>query len=207
VLIDISRPIRPGMGAWPGDPPFEFEWASSRARGDPVNVGLVRMGLHTGTHLDAPLHTLDDAMSTDRIPLEHLVGPAVVVDAREHPTLDVSIARRVLERWPNTRRLLFRTGAWTSQARFPAGWPSLQPEGASLLVRSELWLVGTDAPSVDPIDSIGLPAHQSLLSPGICILENLALDEVSEGEYDLIALPLPILGADASPVRAVLRPR
>src|SRR5690606_16912651 len=101
-------------------------------------------------------------------------------------------------------RILFRTGAWSRPDRFPDGFPWLEPAAADLLIAHGIVLLGTDAPSVDPIDSIDLPCHHRLLGAGVPLLENLLLDHVPAGVYRLIALPLRIRGADASPVRAVL---
>jgi arylformamidase len=207
-MIDATRPLHPGLGVWPGDQPFRLEWTSRVATGDPVNVGAVRMGVHTGTHLDAPFHLFDGASTVDRVPIGTLVGPATVVDARGRGSIGRALVADALSRSAGCERFLFRTGAWAAAGdRFPTTFPCIDSEAVSALREAGALLVGTDAPSVDPFESTELNAHRALLSAGICILENLLLDDVEAGRYDLIALPLRIVGADASPVRAILRPR
>jgi arylformamidase len=205
VLHDISRPLRPEMVVWPDDPPFELDWAARQARGHAVNAARIRLGVHAGTHVDAPHHLLDDGPAIDEVALSTFVGIATLVDARGQDPLDADYLRRVLELHPDPKRLLFRTGAWSSADGFPHHYPTLTPDAAFLVKSAGIRLIGTDAPSIDSIDSLDLPAHRILLSATICILENLLLDDVSAGVYELIALPLRIRGADASPVRAVLR--
>jgi arylformamidase len=207
-LIDATRPLHPGLDVWPGDEPFRLEWTSRVASGDPVNVGAVRMGMHTGTHLDAPYHLFDGALTVDRVPIGTLIGPATVVDVQGRESIGRAQVADALSRSAGCKRFLFRTGAWAAvAARFPTTFPYFDSEAVSALREAGAMLVGTDAPSVDPFESTELNAHRALLSTGICILENLLLDDVEAGHYDLIALPLRIVGADASPVRAILRPR
>jgi len=203
-FIDITRPMDPGMGVWPGDPPFEMEWTSLRATGDPVNVARLRLGLHTGTHVDAPYHVLDGGARIDGIPLDVFVGPATVADCTGCEAIGEGPIGRALERTPRPTRLLIRTGVWEGSDRFPGVIPGFEAGAVALLIEAGVRLIGTDAPSVDPIDSDTLPAHHGLLSAGICIVENLLLDRVEPGDYELIALPLRIRDGDASPVRAVL---
>jgi arylformamidase len=205
VTFDISRPIEPGLPVWPGDPPFELGWVSRIADGGGANVAVARIGMHTGTHADAPLHIRDDGSAIDEIPLDAFLGKALLVDARDRGALDVAFVNEALARSATARRLLFRTGAWEFSDGFPKVFPALEPAAAEALIAAGVVLVGTDAPSLDPPDSAELPAHHALLDAGIPILENLCLDEPASGEYELIALPLRIVGADASPVRAVLR--
>jgi arylformamidase len=207
-MIDATRPLYRGLDVWPGDQPFRLEWTSRVATGDPVNVGAVRMGVHTGTHLDAPFHLFDGASTVDRVPIGTLIGPATVVDARGRGSIGRALVADALSRSAGCERILFRTGAWAAaDDRFPTTFPHIDSEAVSALREAGALLVGTDAPSVDPFESTELHTHRALLSAGICILENLLLDDVEAGRYDLIALPLRIVGADASPVRAILRPR
>ncbi len=205
-IFDITRPIHPEIPVWPGDPAFELTWASSLTAGHAANVARISMGVHTGTHVDAPHHVLGDGPGIDGIALDAFVGKATVADARERPSIDAGFVRHLLVLNPEPHRLLFRTGAWeAAEGAFPRDFPPITPEAAEVLAGAGVVLVGTDAPSVDPVDSADLSAHHALLSGGACILENLLLDDVPPGDYELIALPLRIVGADASPVRAVLR--
>ena len=175
-----------------------------RAAGSSVNVAELRISAHTGTHADGPFHVADDGLRIGAAPLDAYLGSARVVDLRGATAIDESIAAELL-REQQPERLLFRTGCWTDPAVFPTAFPAISPGAAALFVEGGVKLVGTDAPSVDPFDSKELPTHNRFGAAGIAILENLLLDEVPEGDYELIALPLRLEEADASPVRAVLR--
>jgi arylformamidase len=205
--IDITRPLHGEMPVWPGDPPFELDWAARISVGDPVNVAAVRTGVHAGTHVDAPYHVLEKGGRIDEVSPEVFIGPAVVMDVRGRYPIDRDQFERILEGASRPERILLRTGAWRTDDEFPTAFPCPTVEAAELIATAGVRLLGTDAPSVDPPDSEGLPVHRALLSSGVCILENLLLDDVEAGEYDLIALPLRLREADASPVRAVLRRR
>ncbi|MDR0786553.1 MAG: cyclase family protein [Gemmatimonadota bacterium] len=205
IIFDISRPIRPELPVWPGDPPFEMNWISRMADGDSANIAQLHIGVHTGTHVDAPRHLLEQGPAVDELILNAFLGKARLVDARGRGVLDVAFINSVLARSEDAKRILFRTGAWEATTGFPTVFPALEPAAAEALIAAGIRLIGTDAPSVDPLDSLELPAHHALLAAGIPILENLQLEEPAFGEYELIALPLPVTGADASPVRAVLR--
>ncbi|HET6230593.1 MAG TPA: cyclase family protein [Longimicrobiaceae bacterium] len=204
MLIDISRPVVTGTPVWPGDAPCCVAWTMLRSEGETVNVAELRMSAHTGTHADGPFHVSDQGVRIGAAPLEAYVGPALVVDARGHTSIGAALAGLAVERW-RPERVLFRTGAWTDPAVFPMSFAAIEPEAARILAAAGVRLVGTDAPSVDAFDSKDLPTHNVFGDAGIAILENLLLDHVGAGEYELIALPLRLDEADASPVRAVLR--
>ncbi|MDQ3555870.1 MAG: arylformamidase [Gemmatimonadota bacterium] len=211
MLYDITRPISASVPVWPGDTPFRLDWTLRRAEGASVNLARLEMSPHTGTHADAPFHVAADGARMAEVPLDAYLGPARVVEAcgwREAvgPWIVVDDVERALAGDPQ-ERLLFRTGCWTDLERFPDPFPGFAPDAARRLVDAGVRLVGTDAPSVDPFDSKALPAHHILREGGVANLENLLLDGVPEGEYELVALPLRLEGADASPVRAVLRSR
>jgi arylformamidase len=176
-----------------------------RAEGASVNVSELRMSAHTGTHADGPLHVADGALPIGLVPLEPYLGPARVYDVRQHPRIDDAVAELVL-RMPSPQRALPHR-LLDVGGRFPEVFPAITPSAARRLVDAGVRLVGTDAPSVDPFDSKRLETHHILGAEGCAILENLLLRDVPEGEYELIALPLRLEEADASPVRAVLRPR
>ena len=190
------------MPVWPGDAPCSLVWTDRIAKGRGANASALSCSVHTGTHADGPYHVLEDGARIGDVPLDAFLGPAHVVDASGvgeigAEWLDAHLPARC-------ERLLVRTGAWTRPDAFPAGWTALTEEAARLLVDRGVRLLGTDAPSPDPFDAHDLPVHRVLLSAGIAILENLLLDGIEAGAYELIALPLRLAESDASPIRAVL---
>jgi arylformamidase len=204
-VFDISWPIRSGMAVWPGDAPCTLAWTARRGQDSAANVAALGFSAHAGTHADGPLHVIDDGAPIGEVPLDAYLGPARVVDVATSDRIDeAAVAAAIVGR---PRRVLFRTGCWTSAGRFPEAFPAIVPAAARRLVDAGVRLVGTDAPSVDPPDSAELETHRVLAAAGCAILENLLLRDVAEGEYELIALPLRLMEADASPVRAVLRSR
>ena len=204
ILYDITRPLVAGHPVWPGDSPCRIEWKARLGPGVAYNQSELRMSPHTGTHADGPFHMLADGAMIGAAPLDAYLGPARVVDATGRASLDAAWAAEVLAGGA-PERLLVHTGAWTDPAEFPTRFAALDREAARVLVDAGVRLFGTDAPSPDPFDSPDLPAHHVLLGAGAGILENLLLDGVPPGEYELIALPLKLMDAEASPIRAVLR--
>ena len=203
-LYDVTWPVGEGIPVWPGDAPCALEWTTLRSRGASANVAELRMSAHTGTHADGPFHVLDDGVRIGAAPLDAYLGPAVLVDVDRGGRIDAGLVERVLGEGP-VERVLFRTGCWTDPAVFPTEFPAPEPDAARALVAAGVRLVGTDAPSVDPYDSAELETHRVLGAGGVAILENLLLAGVPAGRWELIALPLRLTEADASPVRAVLR--
>ena len=206
-LLDISRPLHATLAPWPGDTPFEHRLTWRIANGAACNVGAVTMGTHNGTHADAPFHYLAEGEPIDALDPALFVGPAVVADVT---TAGWAITRDALaEAVPHLAggvpRLPLKTGAWPDSTRFPERLPLLAPDVPAWLGELGVRLLGLDVPSVDAIDSKDLPVHHLLADAGICIIESLDLAAVSAGMYELIALPLRIVGGDASPVRAVLK--
>jgi arylformamidase len=201
-LTDISRPLAADTACWPGDVPFAFRPGSRIADGASANVGSIEASVHTATHCDAPFHCDDRRVPVDRMSLDTFVGPAWVVDVRG--------AARWRDRlagldFTDTRRVLFHTGGWPDTTRFPESIPVMEADLPDWLADRGVALVGVDVPSVDALDSSTLDIHHALGACGITILEGLWLAHVPTGRYELIALPLRIVGADGSPVRAVLR--
>jgi len=203
-IYDITRPITSATPVWPGDPAPELEWFSQTSSGDAANASAIRMSVHTGTHADAPYHVDGSGPRIGEIPANVFVGAARLVDVRGVELITAEVARRVIGELPWPRRILFRTGAWSHPTVFPTRFPSFAAEAADVLNEAGVLLVGTDAPSVDAFSSTDLPAHRSFAGAGTVILENLLLDDVAPGDYELIALPLRLLEADGSPVRAIL---
>lgn len=203
--IDISVPIRPGMIVFEGDPTVSRERVQSIAEGAICNVSRMDLGVHTGTHIDAPVHFIDGTAGVETTPLDALIGPAFVVDATAI-TGDLDAASlRALSLPDGAERLLFKTPnsrLW-DRDRFSADFLGLTEDGARYLVDRGVRLVGIDylsiAPKGDPA-----PTHVALLEAGVVILEGLDLRHVEPGDYLLACLPLLIPGSDGAPARALL---
>jgi arylformamidase len=197
-LIDVSVPLRPGMVVWEGDPLVSFHRAASLEAGDVANITTLELGSHSGTHVDAPLHFLSDGAGVDRLPLEALVGPALVVSL-EH--VEGLVTAADLDFPAGTERLLLKTSnsrLWESD-EFVADHVTVAPDAARLLVDRDVRLVGID------YLSIGSPeTHRILLGAGVVALEGLDLRAVEPGSYQLVALPLRLVDVDGAPARVVL---
>jgi arylformamidase len=197
-LIDITVPIRTGMVTYPGDPQVTVERVASLADGDVANISRVAMSLHTGTHVDAPLHFLDGGAGSDELALDALIGRCEVVALPDLNAESVASAVRGVE------RVLFRTPnseLWERDS-FADDFLSLDGDGARVLVERAVRLVGVDYLSVGDAD-----AHRALLGAGVVIVEGLDLRRVEPGPYELICLPLRVIGSDGAPARAVLARR
>jgi len=202
-LWDISPPVQPGSPVFPGDAPFELRWGWTLSADCPVNVGTITMSPHTGAHADAPLHYSADGAAVGALELAPFLGHCRVIHAIGcGPLIEWRHLTHALAGLPP--RVLVRT-----YARAPSAWdPQLAgyaPDTVERLADAGVMLIGIDTASIDPADSKALPSHQVIRRRGLRVLENLVLDDVPEGDYELIALPLKLMTADASPVRAVLR--
>ncbi len=203
-IFDLSRPLEPATAPWPGDIPFELRWTSRMADGEPANVSALSGSPHVGTHVDAPLHVREGAAPVDQLDLGAFLGPARVVPARAredgliHPEALAGIDLA------DPPRILLKTGTHPDSRAWPRRFAALALETAALLAAQGAVLVGIDTPSVDAPEAADLASHLRLLDGGVRWIENLDLSAVEPGLYWLAALPLPIVGADASPVRAVL---
>lgn len=203
-LYDISRPVAAGIPVWPGDAEYRTRWTLRRSEGSSVNVAEISLSAHTGTHADAPFHVDESGGRVSELPIGAFLGPARVVDVAGRSAIDLELVEGLLGTGAGDR-LLFRTGCWREAGRFPEEFPAFEPAAARRLAEARVPLVGTDAPSVDPFEAKELRSHRALMDGGVAVLEGLLLDGVPEGRYELIALPLRLTEADASPVRAVLR--
>jgi arylformamidase len=202
-LWDISPPVQPGSPVFPGDAPYQQAWAATLSPGCPVNVATLTLSPHTGAHADAPLHYSADGAAVGALDLAPFLGPCRVIHAIGcGPLVTWQHLQHALAGLPP--RVLVRT-----YARQPAGWDgalsAYAPDTVARLADAGVLLIGIDSASIDPADSKALPSHQVIRQRGLRVLENLLLDDVPEGDYELIALPLKLMAADASPVRAVLR--
>ena len=203
----MSLPVRTGMVVYDGDPEVRIERVMEIARGDLANLSRMELGTHTGTHVDAPLHFVDGGAGADRLPLDALVGPAIVADARGAPGDVDAAALAALGVPPGTERLLLRTrnGDLWDRGAFTRDFAGVADDAARELVAMGVRLLGIDylsiAPSADPA-----PTHRTLLEAGVVVVEGLDLRAAPGGAYELVCLPLRIEGADGAPARALLRP-
>lgn len=205
-MIDISRRIDSTLSIWPGDAATEFQKTFAIERGDSVNVGQLSISVHTGTHCDAPRHFDNASIAAESLPLDPFIGPCRILDVRGHALIglqDLAVDRSTLDDIPS--RILLRTDGWIDSSTFPKQIPIITTEVADWLGSKGVDLIGVDLPSVDQLDDAKLPVHFALQRNHIHILEGLNLADVEAGDYELIALPLPIEGSDGSPVRAILR--
>jgi arylformamidase len=208
-IWDISPPIAPGTPVFPGDTPYTQQWTARISPDCPVNVSAITLSAHLGAHADAPLHYSADDKPIGVMSLDPFLGPCRVIHAigdrfRLITPNDLRHAVDDGQPQPLPPRVLVRT-----YVKAPTVWDphfaAFAPETIAWLASLGVTLVGIDTPSVDPADSKTLDSHQQLLRHDMRVLENLVLDDVAPGDYELIALPLKLTGADASPVRAILR--
>ncbi len=201
-IWDISQRLHPEIPVWPGDTPFGGKQTWKMAEGSPVNVSRLTLSTHTGAHADAPLHYSENAPDIASVDLKPYLGECLVIDAR----LAVgAIEETDLPNLNGAERVLFRTYESFPHEAWQEGFTAIAPDTIRWLALHGVKLVGIDTPSIDPQESKTMDAHNAVLAADIRVLEGLMLDDVEPGRYELIALPLPIAGADASPVRAILR--
>jgi arylformamidase len=202
-LWDISPPVSPDTPTFPGDTAYVQRWEMQIGPGCPVNVSAITMSPHIGAHADAPLHYGTDTSAIGDVDLDPFLGPCRVIHAIDVGPLirpeHLAGARALLP-----PRVLVRT-CTSAPTRWSPAFSAFAPETIPWLAGLGVRLVGIDSQSVDPADSKTLDCHQQLLLHDMRVLENLVLDDVAPGDYELIALPLKLVCADASPVRAVLR--
>jgi arylformamidase len=204
MIYDISPPITPKLAVWPGDTRPSREVLMEIARGDTVTLSTLRATVHLGAHADGPSHYGKDAPAIDQRPLNHYLGPCQII------RVNVARAARItISSLPITSglppRVLFATGTFLDPENWNPDFAALSVELVDFLHERGVITVGVDTPSVDLFESKDLPVHQAILKHDMAILEGLVLKDVPEGIYELIALPLPLVGFDASPVRAILR--
>ena len=203
MIYDITPPITPKLAVWPGDTPLSREVLMDMSRGDNITLSTLRATMHLGAHADGPNHYGKDAPAIDERSLDYYLGPCQVI------RVDVAHATRILpsalKREVTQPRVLFATGTYPDPENWNADFAALSVELIDFLHERGAITVGIDTPSVDLFESKDLPAHKAMLRHNMSILEGLVLKDVPEGTYELVALPLPLVGFDASPVRAVLR--
>ena len=204
-LWDISPPVHEGAPVFPGDTPYRQRWQATLSADCPVNVSAIELSPHVGAHADAPLHYDPAGVTVGQLGLAPYIGPCRVIHAIGCGPL---IEWRHLEHATGALppRVLVRTYAQAPLNAFDEALTGYAAGTIERLAAMGVVLVGIDTASIDPAHSKSLPSHQAVRRLGLRVLENLVLDDVPEGDYELIALPLKLMQADASPVRAVLRP-
>lgn len=205
-VYDISLTISPDLPVWPGDPAVLIERIAKIEDGANANVSRINMGVHTGTHVDAPFHFLPEGSCVEQLPLDILVGHSFVLDL---PDVDI-ITGSLLEKSnipADTRRLLIKTrnsNYWTlSEAVFQTNFAGISKDGAEFLVKLGIQLIGIDYLSVAPYKQ-SRPIHEVLLKAGVVVVEGLNLSEIQQGYYTLYCLPLKLAGSDGAPARVIL---
>ncbi|MCW5649597.1 MAG: arylformamidase [Ramlibacter sp.] len=203
-IWDISPPVDAGSPVFPGDTPYQQRWSASMAPGCPVNVSAITLSPHVGAHADAPLHYDPAGTAVGALDLAPFIGPCRVIHAIGcGPLIEWHHMAHALGGQP--QRVLVRTYERMPADRWDGALTAYAPEAVRRLADAGVVLIGIDTASIDPADSKTLDSHQVIRARNLRVLENLVLDDVPEGDYELIALPLKLMTADASPVRAVLR--
>jgi len=209
-MIDITQRLDARTPLWPGEPPLVLGQHAVIGPDCPVNVGALSLPLHAGTHADAPFHYDAAGATSAETALDPYIGPAVVVDVRhasgravqvddlDWTALETAVAA-------GARRVLLRTYAHFPHEAWDSDFRAVSAAVIERLAALGVVMIGTDAASLDPETSKTMDAHHAVRAADMRILEGLVLDAVAPGIYELIALPLPLAGADASPVRAILR--
>lgn len=206
-LIDITLTVNNALAVWPGDPSIHLERVSRMEDGGIANISRLDAGVHTGTHIDAPLHFIPHAPSVEALDLERFIGPCFVVELGGHGA--ITAAELEAADIPATERLLLKT----SNSRFWEADPSLfhedfrAPDGsaAQWIVERGIKLIGIDYLSIEPFHhDPDFPTHHILLSAHVAVVEGLKLGHVAQGHYRLMCLPLKLEGSDGAPARAVL---
>jgi arylformamidase len=206
-IMDVSIEIKENMVLWEGDAGVKARQVMALAKGDPYNLTRLYMSVHQGTHIDAPLHFLEKANSTDQYSLSAMVGPVQVVQINK--SIDV-IDRKALERCgihSETKRILFKThnSEWWRKRdnTFHKDYCGVNSDGANYLADLGMKLVGMDYLSISPMSDLEEP-HRILMRKNIVILETINLADVEPGVYNLYCLPLKLVGTEGSPARVIL---
>lgn len=202
-IYDISLPLNGRSPKWPGKSPLIMEASRSISRGDSFTSHRICMDIHLGTHIDAPAHFIREGATVDQVPLANMFGPCRVIEFSG--PLGSEIPAQIMT-GPMPERVLFKTrnSELLLQPEFERQFVALSEALARLLAQGGVYLVGIDYFSVDRFESPDRIVHHILLGSGVVILEGVNLGEVEPGDYQLVALPLSLVGAEGSPVRAIL---
>lgn len=204
-IYDLSVPIKTGGLVYPGNPEISVELQQAVAKGAGANVSQIRFGSHTGTHADASRHFFDDGQPVDQIPLDRLIGPAILI-AFPDDVRSVTAEHLKSKNLSGHKRVLIRTrnSALLSQKNFVPDYTFIAPDAAQYLVDLGVELVGVDYLSIEQFHSGHHQTHKTLLARSVVIVEGLDLSAPPPGEYQFICLPLRLAGCDGAPARAVL---
>lgn len=205
--IDITVPLKNGMVFWPNNPSFHLDRVRDMSKGNSSNVSVITMGSHTGTHVDAPSHSLPDAKGVDGVDLASLIGVARVIEIKDSESIKPEELKR--NGICSGERILFKTknsGRVWKQDSFTEDFVYLTAEGAQFLAAAGIVTMGLDYLSIGGYKKNGRETHRILFEAGISVIEGLDLSSVNPGPYEFICLPLKISGADGAPARAILRP-
>jgi arylformamidase len=204
-LIDVSVPLDANVPTYPGNTPFTIEAMQRTGRGDHANVSSLHMSAHSGTHVDAPWHSLNTGSRTESLSLEVMIGRARVIEVSSRRGVEADDL--LPHHLSGDERVLLKTSNSTlwGSPEFHADFVGVTESGAQYLVERGVRLVGVDYLSVEVYKTPGAPAHHTLLGAGVVIVEGLNLRDVAPGVYEMICLPLSIVGCDGAPARVVLR--
>lgn len=204
-IHDVSLPIKNSMLVWDGDEKVSIQTIAT-VKNNGVRLTHFSFGSHTGTHIDSPNHFLEDGVGVDEISLEKLVGICKVVDLTKIKSLEIFPYHLKKKDIKKGDRIIFKTGNFSllKKSTLPKSYVSLSEVGARFLVDKGIYLVGTDFLGIEKRGNPGHPVHKMLLSNGVVVVEGLDLSEVEEGIYDIVCLPLRVVGADGSPARVLL---
>lgn len=202
--MDITQKLDDSIAHWPGDEPFHFELSANKEETGSVNIGKISTSTHIGTHMDAPFHFNSDGETIEQIDVNKLIGKATLIEIFDYHI----ITKNILETYSiEGTILLIKTKIKADAHVFPHKIPVLEEEAINYLKEIGINVFGIDVASVDEIDSKNLNNHHAFYRNGIINIENLLLEHTSQGVYDFIGLPLNIVGADGSPIRAVIKKR
>jgi arylformamidase len=207
--VDVTATLDPATTPiYEGDAPMKFEYLQDMRNGDPLTLSVYSLGAHSGTHIDAPMHFVSGGASIDQVQLDLLIGSARVIDIPDSvQAIDAAELNR--HEWKGAQRVIFRTRSslrgWMASPEFHRDFAYIAPDAAQLLADAGVRMVGVDYISAEQFGSPAPVTHRILLGKGIPIVEGLALDGVSAGDYDVIVLPMKVAGHEGAPARAVLR--
>ncbi len=204
--IDVSVGLRDGMVHWPDNPPVRIARFFAITKGDPCNVSEISLGVHTGTHMDAPIHFIESGAGIDKMPLTAVMGPARIIGIKDRESIKPEELRA--HRIRRGERILFKTRnstrVWQTKS-FVEDFVYLSSDGARYLADRGIRTVGVDYLSIGGINN-GPECHKSILKAGIWVIEGLDLSKVTPGRYQLICLPLKVVDGDGAPARAIVKP-
>lgn len=207
--IDVSATLDPTTTpVYEGDAPIKFDFLKDMRKGDALTLSAYSLGAHCGTHIDAPMHFIRDGAPVDRVPLAPLIGPARVIEIPDSVQA-IDAAELGRHEWKGADRVIFRTRSasrgWMKSPTFHKDFAYLAPDAAQLLADANVELVGVDYISAEQFGAPAPRTHQILLGKGIPIIEGLALDNVTAGDYEIIVLPMKVAGHEGAPARAIMR--